>query len=182
MTMVQLGKVKEADIIGNTHVTGTYLNNGISTQYHTVIAGNYSKICDLLNEKGVKYTVEKETTRGWIGTVLSFGKSRARACIRLSKRRSPSKMSPAWTKPKKSSRKLSSSCANRKNSRSSAAAFPKPSCSPAPSPAKPTSPSSPSPVPTLSKCGGHDEREQLTPRTTPESPLLHLTYCLSSRL
>jgi cell division protease FtsH len=70
--LIQDGKVKEADITGNTDVTGTYLNNGISTQYHTVIAGNYSKIYDLLNEKGVKYTVEKETTSGWIGTVLSF--------------------------------------------------------------------------------------------------------------
>jgi len=70
--LIQDGKVKEADITGNTDVTGTYVNNGTSTQYHTVIAGNYSKIYDLLNEKGVKYTVEKETTSGWIGTVLSF--------------------------------------------------------------------------------------------------------------
>ena len=70
--LIQADKVKDADITGNTDVTGTYLNNGVSTQYHTVIAGNYSKIYDLLNEKNVKYTVEKETTSGWIGTVLSF--------------------------------------------------------------------------------------------------------------
>jgi len=70
--LIQDGKVKDADITGNTDVTGTYINNGVATQYHTVIAGNYSKIYDLLNEKGVKYLIEKETTSGWIGTVLGF--------------------------------------------------------------------------------------------------------------
>jgi cell division protease FtsH len=69
--LIQDGKVKDADITG-ADVTGTYLGNGVSTQYHTVIPSNYPKIYDLLNEKGVKYNIEKETTSGWIGTLLSF--------------------------------------------------------------------------------------------------------------
>ena len=101
---IQDGKIKDADITG-TDVTGTYLDGGVSKQYHTVIPASYPKIYDLLSEKGVKYTIEKETGGGWIGILfqvvpilillglwifmmrqmqsggnkaLSFGKSRAR--------------------------------------------------------------------------------------------------------
>src|SRR5580704_6478326 len=69
--LIQDGKVKDADVTG-TDVTGTYLNNGISTPYHTVIPSSYPKIYDLMSEKGVRYNIEKETTSGWIGTLLSF--------------------------------------------------------------------------------------------------------------
>jgi cell division protease FtsH len=101
---IQDGKIKDADITG-TDVTGTYVDGGVSKQYHTVIPTSYPKIYDLLSEKGVKYTIEKETGGGWIGILfqvvpilillglwifmmrqmqsggnkaLSFGKSRAR--------------------------------------------------------------------------------------------------------
>ena len=69
--LVQDGKVKDADITG-TDVTGFYLDNGARTAYHTVIPAVYNKIYDLFSEKGVKYTIEKDSTNGWIGTLLSF--------------------------------------------------------------------------------------------------------------
>ena len=69
--LVQDGKVKDADITG-TDVTGFYLDNGARTAYHTVIPAGYNKIYDLFSEKGVKYTIEKDSTNGWIGTLLSF--------------------------------------------------------------------------------------------------------------
>ena len=69
---IQDGKVKDADITG-TDVTGTYVKRTASApQYHTVIPASYPKIYDLFSEKGVRYTIEKETTNGWIGTLLSF--------------------------------------------------------------------------------------------------------------
>ncbi len=69
---IQDGKVKDADITG-TDVTGTYINSaGQATPYHTVIPASYPKIYDLMSEKNVRYNIEKETTSGWIGTLLSF--------------------------------------------------------------------------------------------------------------
>jgi len=69
---IQDGKVKEATITG-TDVTGSYVDkNGQISQYHTVIPASYPKIYDLMSDKGVRYSIEKETTSGWIGTLLSF--------------------------------------------------------------------------------------------------------------
>jgi cell division protease FtsH len=66
------GKIKNADITGND-VTGDFVNaGGQSGPYHTVIPASYPKIYDLLSDHNVKYTIEKETTSGWIGTLLSF--------------------------------------------------------------------------------------------------------------
>ena len=76
---------------------------------------------------------------------------------------SPSRTSPASTRPRKTCRRSSSSCATRRSSSASAGAFraaccwsarPAPArrCSRAPSPARPTCRSSPSPAPTSSRC------------------------------
>ena len=48
--------------------------------------------------------------------------------LHRSRRRSRSKTSPAWMKPRKSCRRSSSSCASRRSSRSWAAAFPRACC------------------------------------------------------
>src|SRR5665213_388454 len=104
VTYIQDGKIKDADIAG-MDVTGSYVENGMAKQYHTVIPPNYPKIYDLLSEKGVKYTYKDSSGNGWIGILfnavpilillglwifmmrqmqsggnkaLSFGKSRAR--------------------------------------------------------------------------------------------------------
>src|ERR1035438_3845822 len=63
VSLIEAGKINDADITGSD-VTGTYDDgSGKKSQpYHTVIPTNYPKIYDLLSEKGVKYTVEKETS------------------------------------------------------------------------------------------------------------------------
>jgi cell division protease FtsH len=73
VTLIQAGKINEADITG-TDVSGTYDDgSGRKAQpYHTVIPSGYPKIYDLLSEKGVHYTVEKETSSGWIGVLFNF--------------------------------------------------------------------------------------------------------------
>ena len=71
VSYIQQDKIKDADITG-TDVTGTYVDNGVSKQYHTVIPASYPKIYDLLSEKNVKYTVEKETSSGWLGILFNF--------------------------------------------------------------------------------------------------------------
>jgi cell division protease FtsH len=72
VALIQAGKIGDADITG-TDVTGTYDDgSGKKAPYHTVIPANYPKIYDLLSEKGVHYTVEKETSSGWIGILFNF--------------------------------------------------------------------------------------------------------------
>jgi cell division protease FtsH len=73
VSLIEAGKINDADITG-TDVTGTYDDgSGKKSQpYHTVIPANYPKIYDLMSEKGVKYTVEKETSSGWIGVLFNF--------------------------------------------------------------------------------------------------------------
>ena len=85
---------------------------------------------------------------------------------------SPSRTSPASTRPRKTSRRSSSSCATRRSSSGSAGAFraaccwsarPAPArrCSPAPSPARRTCRSSPSRAPTSSRCSSASARRRV---------------------